>query len=203
MSSVTCKRRDLAGRPPLVPDWLPESAARPHPLVVQLRNPRSRRPTHHRDFDNGRPARRLSRRGSQASGKTRCSRDCEFTQEWSIWSRAVATRGSGGKCEGLKTVQIGSTSAERSMFAALVLREVGRPLRTTRGNRGATRHTETARNRSPKAAVESSDLPGKSQCSRIVPRPQPATFNPKVAGSSPARPIWGDWAPARRPRRGI
>src|SRR5262245_41645055 len=33
---------DLAARPPPVPDRLPESAARPHPLVVQLRNPRSR-----------------------------------------------------------------------------------------------------------------------------------------------------------------
>ena len=33
----------LAGRPPLVPDRLPESAARPHPLVVQLRDARSRR----------------------------------------------------------------------------------------------------------------------------------------------------------------
>jgi NADPH-dependent 2,4-dienoyl-CoA reductase/sulfur reductase-like enzyme len=39
---------DLAARAPLVPDRLPESTARPHPLVVQLRDPRSRRPTHHR-----------------------------------------------------------------------------------------------------------------------------------------------------------
>ena len=31
-----------------------ESAARPHPLVVQLRDPRSRRPTHHSRVDNER-----------------------------------------------------------------------------------------------------------------------------------------------------
>ena len=54
---------DLAARPPLVPDRLPEPAARPHPLVVQLRKPRSRRSTHHTRSDNERPARRLSHRG--------------------------------------------------------------------------------------------------------------------------------------------
>jgi hypothetical protein len=54
---------NLAARPPLVPDRLPESAARPHPLIVQLRNPRSRRPSDHTRSDNERSARRLSSRG--------------------------------------------------------------------------------------------------------------------------------------------
>jgi NADH:ubiquinone reductase (H+-translocating) len=58
---------NLAGRPPLVPDRLPEPAARSHPLVVQLRNPRSRRPTHHRRFDSGPRARRLRSRGPKWS----------------------------------------------------------------------------------------------------------------------------------------
>ena len=53
---------DVAPRPPLVPDRLPESAARPHPLVVQLRDPRSRRATHHKGSDDERAARRLSSR---------------------------------------------------------------------------------------------------------------------------------------------
>ena len=51
---------NVAARPPLVPDRLPESAARPHPLVPQLRNPRSRRPTHHEYF-------RLLRRPADAA----------------------------------------------------------------------------------------------------------------------------------------
>ena len=44
---------DLAGCPRLLPDRLPEPAARSHPLVFQLRDPRSGRPTRHRRFDNG------------------------------------------------------------------------------------------------------------------------------------------------------
>jgi NADH:ubiquinone reductase (H+-translocating) len=46
----------VARRPSLVPGRLPESAARSHPLVVQLRDPRSWRPTHHRRFDEQRAA---------------------------------------------------------------------------------------------------------------------------------------------------
>ena len=47
---------DLAARPPLVPDRLPEPTARPDPLVFQLRNPRSRRPTDHTRSDKERVA---------------------------------------------------------------------------------------------------------------------------------------------------
>ena len=51
-----CRLGNMAARPPLVNDRLPESGARPHPVVVQLRDPRSWRPTHHRRFDTQRAA---------------------------------------------------------------------------------------------------------------------------------------------------
>ena len=49
-----CGLGNMAARPPLAPDRFPESGARPHPLLVQLRDPRSWRPTHHRRFDKQR-----------------------------------------------------------------------------------------------------------------------------------------------------